>query len=324
MTLIGILLTSLITLVQLNCENFFDCYDDSTKNDNEFTPESLRGWSHKKFRQKADHLSQEIISCGKDGDDWHLPDLVALCEVESRYAMDYLTRQTPLFSLGYDYVKTESPDLRGINVALMYRQGSIKLLKSYPLRVKPLEGMRPTRDILYVSCRTDTGDTLHVFVTHAPSKLGGDKMTRPYRLKVMERICASADSIRQLSPRANIIVTGDFNDDSQSATIQQLISNGFQSISSDAKGMFGNDVHGTYKYKGEWENIDHIMVSGDIASWQISCQINDSHFLLEKDKEYGGNKPLRTFYGMKFQNGYSDHMPLVGRFVKRRQNKSRE
>ena len=65
MTLIGILLTSLITLVQLNCENFFDCYDDSTKNDNEFTPESLRGWSHKKFRQKADHLSQEIISAAK-------------------------------------------------------------------------------------------------------------------------------------------------------------------------------------------------------------------------------------------------------------------
>ena len=316
MSLISLLLSSLLTLVQLNCENFFDCYDDSVKNDNEFTPRSVRGWSPKKFRQKADNLAQEIISCGKDGDVWHLPDLVALCEVESREALDYLTRQTPLSNMDYDYVKTESPDLRGINVALLYQRARIRLLKSYPLRVVPVEGMRPTRDILYVCCCTQLGDTLHLFVTHAPSKLGGDKHTRPYRMKVMERICASADSIRSLSPQANIIVTGDFNDNVQSPVIQRLISNGFKDISADAKGMFGHAVYGTYKYMGAWESIDHIMVSGDIASWHITCLINDSAFLLERDKEYGGYKPFRTFKGMKFQHGYSDHLPLIGRFVK--------
>lgn len=307
-----VFLISLLTFVQLNCENFFDFMHDDDKEDIEFTPEGDRRWNENKFWTKLRNISSEIISCGMEGDDWRLPDLVALCEVENDTVMEYLVNRSPLRRAGYEYVMTNSPDIRGIDVALLYHPGKFRLIDSYPLRITPTPGMRPTRDILYASGRIITGDTIHILITHAPSKYGGEKRTRPNRMLVTDRLCEATDSIRAVCAEPCIIIAGDFNEYASSETLKKLYDRQLTNISEKAKGK--NGALGSYKYKGEWNSIDHILVGGKLAEYHYETIINDSHFLLEDDERYGGKQPFRTYRGWKYRKGYSDHLPVVARF----------
>lgn len=126
---------------------------------------------------------------------------MALCEVENDTCLRDLTRRSLLRNAGYEYVMTSSPDLRGIDVALLYSPLSFRLYNNISFRIKPLEGMKPTRDILYAGGILPSGDTLHVYVVHAPSRSGGEKATRPHRMHVARQLCEAIDSLRALSPR---------------------------------------------------------------------------------------------------------------------------
>ena len=192
---LSLLLISLFTFVELNCENLFDCQHDSLKNDIEFLPGGAYHWTRTRYWQKLDRIGQTILSCGEqqvtnqlsprskaskrkeggvnNGKSWQLPDMVALCEVENDSVLHDLTRRSLLRNACYEYVMTNSPDERGIDVALMYSPYSFRLIDSHSVRVKPIKGMRPTRDILYASGVTVSGDTLHVIVAHLPSRRGG-------------------------------------------------------------------------------------------------------------------------------------------------------
>ena len=156
--------------------------------------------------------------------DFILPDILALCEVENDTVMTAVTKRSLLRNAGYEYLMTSSQDIRGIDVALLYEPTRFAPIKYYPPRFKYSRESttiyvivfgnkeRPTRDILYVTGRTITKDTLHIFVVHAPSRYGGEKRTRPLRIKVAQRLCESIDSIRNVNDKANIIIAGDFND----------------------------------------------------------------------------------------------------------------
>lgn len=309
---IQLLLVSLFTFVGLNCENLFDCRHDSLKLDMEFTPDGERRWTENKYWNKLNNTAQSLISCGTDGYDWHLPDLIALCEVENDSVMHDLTQRSLLRNANYEYIMTSSPDIRGIDVALMYYPGSFAPIRHYPLRVTPMKGMRPTRDILYVSGRIITGDTLHIFVVHLPSRYGGERHTRPHRRLVAERLCEAIDSLQATCHEPKIIIAGDFNEGADGQTVLMLREKNLEDISIKATG--NNGAKGTYKYKGKWESIDHIIVSQNIALKLYDCKVNDSKFMLEKDDKYGGVQPFRTYRAWKYRNAYSDHLPLVARF----------
>lgn len=309
---LGILLVSFFTIVELNCENFFDCVHDSLKDDTEFLPESYHHWNHYKYWQKLTHIGQEIIACGENGSDWSLPDLVALCEVENDSVMVDLTKKSLLRKAGYEYVMTNSPDVRGIDVALLYSPLSFGLINSHSIRISPPKGMRPTRDILYVSGRVITGDTLHVFVVHAPSRFGGEKETLPYRILVSEKLGEAIDSVTHISPNAKVLIAGDFNDSYDSKPMKKLYDFKISDISANAKGSYG--AKGTYRYRGKWESIDHILCSDNLKKYFSGCWIADFPFLLEEDDKYGGVHPKRNYYGAKYKNGFSDHLPLIARF----------
>ena len=309
----SLLLASLLTFVQLNCENLFDCRHDSLKQDIEYTPDGDRRWTERKYWTKLNNTAKSIISCGDGQDDWRLPDMVALCEVENDSVMRDLTKRSLLRGANYEYVVTSSPDVRGIDVALIYSPGSFAPIRHYPLRIKPIDGMRPTRDILYVSGRVVSGDTLHVFVVHAPSRYGGERFTRPHRALVADRLCAAVDSLRAACGDPKIIIAGDFNDGPSSQALAKICAKGMTDVSAGAAGR--NGAEGTYKYKGRWERIDHIIVSGNMADRLRSCEVNDAAFMLEPDDKYGGVQPLRTYRAWKYRKGYSDHLPLVARFA---------
>lgn len=294
-----------LTLVELNCENLFDCHHDSLKQDTEWLPVSVRKWTPDRYWRKVNNIGQEIISCSQSS----LPDLVALVEVENDSVLRDLTRRSLLRNAGYDFLMTQSPDVRGIDVALLYQPFSFRPICYDYLDVTPLEGMRPTRDILYVQGETVGGDTLHVFVVHAPSRFGGEKATRPNRRIVMERI---VDAIRLLPPDAKVIVVGDFNDYADSPSLHYLEANSLYNVTSDAIGTHG--AKGTYRYEGRWQSIDHVLVSTVLCDSIVQTYVNDAPFLLEEDKKYGGVKPFRTYNGYRYQRGFSDHLPLIVRF----------
>ena len=293
-----------LTLVELNCENLFDCQHDSLKQDTEWLPTAVRKWTPDRYWRKVNNIGQEIISCSPDA----LPDLVALVEVENDLVLRDLTRRSLLRNAGYEYLMTASPDVRGIDVALLYQPFSFRPVCYECLGVDPLEGMRPTRDILYVQGETVNGDTLHVFVVHAPSRFGGEKQTRPNRRVVMERLVSA---IRLLPPNAKVIVAGDFNDYADSPSLLFLDDNGLCNVTQDAQGSYG--ARGTYRYEGRWQSIDHVLVTPVLRDSVAQTYVHDAPFLLEEDKKYGGVKPLRTYNGYRYQRGFSDHLPLVVR-----------
>lgn len=310
---LSMLLISIFTFVELNCENLFDCRHDSLKNDTEFLPDGAYHWTRTRYWQKLDRIGQTILSCGVKEQTWQLPDMVALCEVENDSVLHDLTRRSLLRNARYDYVMTNSPDERGIDVALMYSPYSFRLIGSHSVRVKPIKGMRPTRDILYASGVTASGDTLHVIVAHLPSRRGGEKYSRPFRMMAARQVAAVIDSIyNKVSAEAKIIVAGDFNDYSNSESMQLLCSKRMIGVSKGAKGH--NGAKGTYRYQGLWGSLDHILVSIPLADIATECYVNDAEFLIERDEKYGGVKPRRNYLGPRYLNGFSDHLPLVARF----------
>ena len=302
---LSLLLTGFLTLVELNCENMFDCQHDSLKDDVEWMPEGKRKWSPARYWRKLNHIGQEILSCQQEG----VPDLVALVEVENDSCLFDLTRRSLLRGAGYEYLMTQSPDVRGIDVALLYQPMTFHPICYDYLDVTPLEGMRPTRDILYVKGETLKGDTLHIFVVHAPSRFGGEKHSRPNRQLVADRVMGV---VRQLSAEAKVIIVGDFNDGATDAALRFMENGGMHNVTAKATGAHG--AKATYRYQGVWQSIDHVFVSTALVDCVDKAFINDAPFLLEEDKKYGGVKPLRTFNGYRYQRGFSDHLPLVVRF----------
>ena len=305
--MLTVFLVSILTLVQLNCENLFDCLHDDGKNDTEFTTEGKRYWTNGKYWRKTENIAKELIGCcGKDT----LPDLITLCEVENDSVMDKLTHRTALGRLGYRYIMTNSHDERGIDVALLYNTMSFKPIRHHSIRPEDNHTEHPLRDILYVCGCLVTGDTLHVIVVHAPSKFGGTKKSLKRRMVVMEKTVAIIDSIRHDDNDARIIIAGDFNDTADNLPLTYLEDHGLLNISKQASGE--NGARGTYKYKGRWESIDHILVSENMRNAVITTSICDTPYLIYKDKKYGGWKPRRSFNGYRYDpEGYSDHLPVV-------------
>ena len=302
-----LILSSFLTFMELNCENLFDTRHDSLKNALEFLPDGSYRWTSYRYWAKLNHLGQEIVAQSNP-----IPDFVAMCEVENDSVMFDLTRRSLLRNAGYEYVMTSSPDERGIDVALLYQPASFALLHSHSIRIKPLPDTRPTRDILYASGLIITGDTLHVFVVHAPSRRGGEQVSRPYRLQVASQLAEAVDSVYAISRDAKIIIAGDFNDYADSPALQYLYEHHLINISADAQGSHG--AKATYRWHGEWRSLDQILCSPSLAARKQSSVIGDLPFLLEDDEKYGGKKPYRTYLGPRYLGGYSDHLPLVVQF----------
>ncbi len=297
-----------------NVENFFDPDDDPATEDEEFTPAGKNKWTRQRLEKKRNAIAKTIIAAGEGNH----PVLVGLCEVENYRVLQQLTEQTALARIGYDIVHRDSPDPRGIDVALLYRKSRFRLLEQH---FRPITGL-PTRDILYAKGVLDGRDTLHVLVNHWPSKRGGEQQSLSRRMTVARLTKQLCDSIFQASPAANVILMGDFNDTPGGHAIAE----GLQARPPDS--LAGNPYlynlmlplwksgKGSYKYKGEWELIDLFFVSGNLLhpASPLRCvrtQIFTPGFLLTDDTTYYNKKPFRTYEGPRYLGGMSDHLPVA-------------
>lgn len=302
-------------IVFWNLENYFDPFDDPATSDDEFTPTGKKRWSWKKYVKKRNDIAKVIISLGGD----NYPALIGLAEVENRFVIDQLVRSSPLAMLDYSIIHRDSPDERGIDVALLYKRSLFRPLKTAFYMVTNNDSSLKTRLILYTKGVLEELDTIHVFVNHWPSKLGGESVSRPKResaARTLRRVC---DSIFTVNFRANIIIMGDFNDtpDSRLFTSSFINSPQSQPLVNLAFALKERDL-GTIKYKTEWELIDMFLVSLNLIdkSEPIFCSdtamsIYKPRFLLEEDRIYLGKKPFRCLTGPRYNGGVSDHLPIV-------------
>ena len=328
-------------VVSWNIENLFDTHHDSLKNDREFLPDALRHWNYSRYKKKLSDVARVITAIGE----WNPPALVGLCEVENDTVLRDLTRRSPLKELNYRYVMTDSPDLRGIDVALLYQRDLFKLLSSRSIPIPPLGQYRPTRDLLHVSGLLLTGDTLDVFVCHLPSRSGGAKESEPYRLYAAQILRTEVDHILNIRSHPQVIIMGDFNDYPTNQSIQKILEAEAPPITTPKPASTLNSTNpstivpsslklyhllarkaksksfGSYKYRGEWGLLDHLIVSGTLLNQSSHFFTSEERanvcllsFLLKDDEKYGDKEPFRTYKGMKYLGGISDHLPVYADF----------
>ena len=304
-------------IVFYNIENLFDTYNDSLTLDDEFTYLGMKRWSSSRYVDKLKKIAQ-VIECLGDG---NLPLVIGLGEVENRRVLEDLIHKTSLAKVNYGIVHQDSPDRRGIDVALLYRKELMQVVHQEFLRIDfPKASKIFTRDILYVKTVIGT-DTLSFFVAHFPSMRGGEKQSEWKREKVAAVLRQKVDSIFSLNKYADIVIMGDLNGKANTSAQKVL-----QTQSSDRKIRCGelyitsyyllHKSYGSYRYKGRWQTIDHIIVSGSLIRGQngMKCDrrmsIYKADFLMEEDKTYFGFKPLPTYRGPRYIGGFSDHLPI--------------
>ncbi|WP_319500893.1 endonuclease/exonuclease/phosphatase family protein [uncultured Draconibacterium sp.] len=303
-----------------NVENLFDIRNDSLTADEEFTPAGERHWTRKRFDNKIDNISKVILNAGG----WHMPDLVALAEIENRYVLEKLTEDTPLKTIPYKIIHKESPDPRGIDVALIYNSETFYPLDYayYPLEAKN-GGIRKSREILYVLGTVNGGDSVHVFVNHWPSRYSGLLETRPARRQAARLLLSKCQEIIQKNENAKVVIVGDFNDQPTDESILRDLG-AADPLNNKSAGLYNlslpwlNKEEGTLKYQEQWFVFDQIIVSpglltatNGLSAKPEDATICDLSFLFEPDETRGGRKLYRTYTGYRYNGGFSDHLPVL-------------
>lgn len=303
-----------------NVENLFDPESDSDSKDNEFTPAGDRHWTYKKLNQKLLNISKVILNASG----WNTPEIVALCEVENRKVLEKLISTTPLQKISYKIIHKESPDHRGIDVALLYNSDIIEPLKYdfYPLTDGEL--ILETREILYFSGIQNKKDTLHFFVNHWPSRYDGLLETKSKRIKAAKLLKSKVDELNQEFKNPKIIIIGDFNDQPSDESISEFLGAKKIDNKTNSNQLYNLSIpwqdnkSGTIKYQSQWSVFDQIIVSGSLLENKSETTVRQGDasivkfpFLFENDEKYGGLKPKRSYIGFSYQNGFSDHLPVL-------------
>lgn len=311
-------------VMSYNVENLFDCQDDSLKDDAEFLPDAERQWTYQRYQTKLNNIAQVIKDASAEVS--NPPALVGLCEVENEHCLYDLTTYSALKSLSYRFVMTNSPDKRGIDVALLYQPTEFRVLQTEHIRVafSARNPYPPTRDILHVTGEVRSGDTLDVYVAHWPSRSGGEMESQPARVRVADILHRSVQETLHSRKCPQVVIMGDFNDYPDNFSVTRVLKAKAPKgdIKPDAlyhlfarKAAEGSS--GSYRYQGQWGFLDHLIVSGNLLNKQAGMYTDESlahvlrlPYLLKEDKKYGGDQPSRTYAGPYYLGGYSDHLPV--------------
>lgn len=297
---------AVFTAAWWNVENLFDLRDDPKTNDDEFTPTGDRHWTRRRLNDKVNGIYKTLLMMD-------LPDVVGLGEVENAYVLRELCQGTPLAQIPYRYVHYDSPDRRGIDVALIYRTDRFTVTHSRSISVSDSAEGYFTRDILLVEGVTAEGDSVCLLVNHWPSKRGGEEADAQ-RLRIADTLRTQMVSLHKAHPSAAIIAMGDMNSSVEEAAIAQGMGFGSDTLSSDGIRLLTQRLPsdmGSHKYQGQWRYIDHMFFLADDL-WQVKKLklLRFDHLLID-DGNRPGQRPKRTYQGPRYEGGLSDHLPLL-------------
>ncbi|WP_456422200.1 endonuclease/exonuclease/phosphatase family protein [Lutibacter sp.] len=301
------------TIAFYNLENLFDTKNDPTTLDDDFTPKGRKNWNYKRYRNKIRKLGNVIAQLGTDRS-FYSPAIVGVVEVENQKVLEDLVTSKSLKKHKYGIVHYDSPDERGIDVALLYKKELFKLLHSetFPLYLEDEQGNRDyTRDILLVKGSLN-GELIYVLVNHWPSRRSGEDLTEEKRIKAAELATHITATIISENKNAKIIIMGDFNDDPSNTSVKNyLVNNTFY----NPMERLINIGNGTLNYKKTWHLFDQIIFSKNFFNNEKEkhsfkyAEVFDRYFLKEWNGKFKGN-PFRTYIGKWYQGGFSDHFPV--------------
>lgn len=280
-----------------NLENYFDPYDDPATADEAFTPGGEHHWTKRKYEAKRNLIAKTIIASAERFDG-RMPAIVGLCEVENAQVLRALVEESPLAAQRYRSVHRESPDPRGIDVALLYDPARVHLLDFEFITIAEFA----TREILYA--KVALPDTIHIFVNHWPSKYSGAKASETRRQAVCTALLHKLDSLHRSDSAAAVLLMGDFNATPKEPSVMRLTTEGGLKNITPKKG-------GTIKFKGKWEMIDQMLASPAATALLGPAEVFLPAFILEDDKTFMGCKPRRTHIGPRYNAGASDHLPII-------------
>lgn len=303
-----------------NVENFFDAVDDPHTFDEDYTPTGRKQWTTQLVEQKAAQMAT-VISALKENPSQKPPVLLGLAEIENRHVLELLVKQEKLKPYDYALVHFDSPDSRGIDVALLYQPTVFQLAfaKTYRLRLQSesKQNFRTTRDQLVVSGYLE-GMPLALLVSHWPSRRGGQKRSAPFRMAAARLQKRIIDSLQRLDPPPQIMAMGDFNDNPDDESLLFLTQ--FQKQSKSTTKPFFNAMDKLYKkgigslaHNDQWFLFDQILLSQSFQTrerlFYVGSKIFNPPFLQTPEGRYKGY-PYRTAQKGQRLLGYSDHFPV--------------
>jgi len=315
-----------ISIAFWNLENLFDTKDDPKINDQEFLPESERKWDNDKFNKKLLNQSAVIRSMNFGRG----PDLLGVCEVENAYVLRKLSDEK-LADLQYQFVHFDSPDERGIDVALLFRSAKFKVLDKETFPVFLPDGYK-TRDILMVILEVKKNPTekIAVLVNHWPSRRQGQAESDINRVTAAATASLAIAKMKENGMATQFIIMGDFNDEPLNTSIISTL--GAKPVTCDSLPALTTETaktellnfsyepksrgEGSYKYRDDWNMLDQIIISRGLVlgeNFQYVCgsfEVVKPYFLVQKDGRYAGTA-LPTFGGRNYLGGYSDHFPVM-------------
>lgn len=304
-------------IVSYNVENLFDTVDDVQKLDDEFTPEGKKNWTQERYTKKLNDIANVFSAINH-----HLPDIISLVEIENKSVLEDLVNKTNLKDANYQIIHEESPDIRGIDVAFLYKKSAFREISHQDISILfPFDNEYKTRDILYVKGVLAKTDTVHFFINHWPSRRGGLAKSEPKRTHVASILRNFIDSIQEININSKIIILGDFNDNPVDKSVFEVlkannIRTGFNKtyLYNLFFDTFNINRFGSYLYRNNYNMLDHIILSqswfqekGYYTTFESGI-IYYPEWLCDKESEL--KAPKRTYKGPNYMGGYSDHFPV--------------
>ena len=299
-----------------NIENLFDTIDDPKTDDAQFLPEGSYEWTAERYAAKLSNMAKVIAGIGAEFSDGG-PDIVGLAEVENRSVLEDLLKTPPLDKSVYQIVHYDSPDERGIDVALLYKSGSFKVINSTSTQlIIPGEPDFFTRNQLVVTGEL-YGDLINVMVNHWPSRRSGPE----YRKAAARLSLHLSDSLSRIQKNAKTFIMGDLNDDPADSSVFVVLGAKGQKEQVKKQELYNpmwqihHDGLGSLEYRGNWNLFDQIIISEGLLSkkgkgWKFEkAAIYNVSLLKEQTGKYAGS-PWRTYVGKKYLGGFSDHLPV--------------
>jgi len=318
------------TIAFYNIENLFDTENDSLTYDDDRTPEGKDHWTTGRYAVKIQNISRVLSEVGKELVQTS-PDIIGICEIENKRVLEDLVHHENLIDKEYKIVHLDSPDERGIDVALLYRRASfiVNSFKSHRLLLSNEDGYRDyTRDQLVVSGYLDD-EKFHFLINHWPSRSGGEVRSKPNRLAAAKLNKRIIDSIQSLDVDAKIISMGDFNDDPVDQSLKLILRTKGRKDSLVKKDLYNpfeklfKKGIGSLAYRDKWNLFDQMFFTSNLINhkktsysfWKAG--VFNPSYLLDPSGRYKGY-PLRTYAGGSYIGGYSDHFPVYMYLIKKK------
>ena len=301
------------TIAFYNTENLFDFHNDELRNDDDFLEKSAKRWNKERFERKVYKTGLAISRIGFE-ETQKPPTIVGLAEVENNNVLAELIQSKELNAYNYGFIHYDSPDERGIDVALLYNKDYFTLTHSETFSVyieNDLGVIDYTRDILLVSGLLD-GEQMHFIVNHWPSRHEGSDLTEFKRVLAAEKVVEIINHLKLANEDAKIVVMGDFNDNTNNKSMMLLketasLFNPMETVWSYSRGSVNHNF--------AWIMFDQILISTNFFEHNKEefsfdkADIFDEDFLTQYSGKFRG-QPYRTYAGKKYKGGFSDHFPV--------------